>query len=219
MRIPAQWKRDAFRVWSVDAYLISEGIGSAVWLIDNEDGTWSVVRRTIDDSSEDECYNTIFTGTKAQAVTQGKTTRKTNPDGLSEWVMLGSCVAVHDADKSVDLSGYVLVVDAFGNLQLVIPTNRKLRKRASKAAKAEWTRRTLLDAKNRTLSAAQPSSGPWRRVATIRAIDYTGTLQGTTADYRHKFKNRYPVLYSGPEGFKIARNGSKYTVSERGIIG
>ena len=138
---------------------------------------------------------------------------------MHEWVLLGTCVAVQDAEKSVDLSGYVLVVDASGDLQLVIPTKRKLRKRASKAAKAEWRRRTLLDAKKKTFSAVQPSNGPWKRVATIRAIDYTGTLQGKTADYRHDFKNRYPVLYSGPEGFKIARNGSKYTVSQRGIIG
>jgi len=219
MKIPAQWTRDAFRVWSVDAYLIASGMGSNVWLIDNENGTWSVVRRSVDDSSEEECYNTIFTGTKAEAVKRGKATRKTNPAGLSEWVLLGSCVAVQDAEKSVDLSGYVLVVDASGDLQLVIPTKRKLRKRASKAAKAEWRRRTLLDAKKKTFGAVQPSNGPWKRFATIRAIDYTGTLQGKTADYRHDFKNRYPVLYSGPEGFKIARNGSKYTVSERGIIG
>ena len=55
---------------------------------------------------------------------------------MHEWVLLGTCVAVQDAEKSVDLSGYVLVVDASGDLQLVIPTKRKLRKRASKAAKA-----------------------------------------------------------------------------------
>ena len=145
--------------------------------------------------------------------------RATNSPARHEWVLLGAAVEVLEGGKVVDLRGYLLVIDPARELVLVKPSGRKGAAKPSKAAARAWRKRTLEKAQRGTIEAAQPERGPWRKAARVEAIHYTGNLQGEHDDYRHVFTKPFPLLQRGPDGFRIVRSGSGYTVSERGIIG
>tara|TARA_R110002110_G_scaffold107768_2_gene269511 strand:- start:49 stop:780 length:732 start_codon:yes stop_codon:yes gene_type:complete len=144
--------------------------------------------------------------------------RASNPDE-QQWVLLGAAVETFEGSQATDLNRYLLVTDKSGDLQLVKVSGRGSGPKPSKKAARAWRARTLKKAARETTPATRPTRGPWRKVGAVEAIHYTGNLQGTIDDYRHIFSAPFPVLQVGPDGYRILRSGSTYSVTDRGIVG
>ncbi|MBE91223.1 MAG: hypothetical protein CMM76_17485 [Rhodospirillaceae bacterium] len=98
----------------------------------------------------------------------------------------------------------------------------RVNKNPSRAASEAFEQFTWGSPVDDIRAGSRPMDGPWKSVGKIKKIYYDGRLAETQdgpSRRVHTFKNELPVLQSSSSGPRVSRSGSKYYVSDRGIIG
>jgi len=148
-----------------------------------------------------------------------------------QWVEIGRrvdmVIVMKDKTRTIEMVDQWRLATEPGMLTIFFvkcgsPTRRN---QASKKASEGWSRWTWGSDVDEVRSATRPEQGPWKTIGRIKQVYYDGRLGAEaegSARRVHKFKKPYPLLQSGPEGFKVSRGTSKpsrYKVTDRGIVG
>ena len=82
-----------------------------------------------------------------------------------------------------------------------------------------WQAWACVDAPDAAWTGTAANGRPRQTIGRIVRIYYDGRLAGDRCRRVHAFRRPFPQLTDGPDGPTIARGGSGYTVTARGIVG